>query len=179
MIGRPDIVITIRPEHPNDFDALRDFVRTAFATAARSDGDESAFVDRLRASEAYIPELALIAEADGRMLGHVVLTRIFIERDTDGPIPALMLAPLSVLAEERKRGIGGELVREVVARAEALGHRVVVLVGSPAYYGRFGFVPASNFGLVNTNGYEDWAFQVLEIVPGTLTATGGRVTFPS
>lgn len=144
----------IRAERPEEFARIHDLVKDAFATARVSDGDEQNFVDRLRKSDGYIPELALVAEEGGELVGHVMLTRLPYEPHPDDTAwkdfsvedaAFLLLAPLCVREDKRNKGLGVRLVREVLAKAHALGYSAVILVGDAGYYGRMGFVPVSDF----------------------------------
>jgi putative acetyltransferase len=169
--------VRIRPEKPSEFAAIYAFVKTAFATARRSDGDEQDFVDRLRARGGYIPELALVAEDEGRLIAHLMLTRLSVAT-TSGPRPALLLAPVSVAAERRNEGVGTRLVDEAVRRATKRGHAAVFVVGDPSYYGRFGFVPSVQFGIVNTSGIGEAYVMALPLAPGGLRDAAGVVSLP-
>lgn len=166
----------IRPENKKDHQAIYDLVQSAFKTAKVSNGDEQNFLSRLRESENYIPELALVAEEEGKLIGHVMLTRTTIETD-DGAFGLLLLAPLSVVLDRRGKGLGGGLLENVCARAKDMGHRAVALVGDPAYYQRFGFKTAIAFGIENTNGIPNQYVMVRELVPEALTRMKGGITF--
>ncbi|SER52430.1 putative acetyltransferase [Lentzea xinjiangensis] len=132
----------IRRETPADIDAIRTVTNLAFAR-----GLEAELVDQLRADEGWIPELSLVAD---EVLGHVVCTRGYV-----GQVAALGLGPLSVLPSHQRRGVGKALMHAVLGAAEALGERAVVLLGDPGYYSRFGFRPASEFGI--TPPVAEWA----------------------
>lgn len=140
----------IRPETPSDVPAIRAVTAAAFAAAEHSappveeDGvpGEATLVGWLRADPGWIPELSLVADEDGTVVGHVVCTRGSL-----GGQPALGLGPLSVLPSHQGTGVGSALVDAVLAAADRRGEAVVVLLGEPAYYGRFGFVPASSLGI--------------------------------
>lgn len=165
--------MTIRPERPEEFPAIYRLIEEAFRTAKVSDGKEQDFTDRLRAGGGYIPSLALVAEEETRLVGHTMLTRTALRDGT----PVLLLAPLSVVSDRRGRGIGEALVREALRRARDLGEETVVLVGDPAYYGRFGFRQSTELGIRNTNGIPDRYVQVLELVPGPLADKDTTITF--
>ena len=168
--------IAIRPEMPVEFAEIHALVKTAFETAAVSNGDEQNFVDRLRASPDYLPDLALVAIEGDVVAGHVMLTRTTIDT-ASGPRGILLLAPLAVERTHRRRGVGTRLTREVLTRARAAGFDAVALVGDPAYYGRFGFRPSTDFGVENTQGIPGQYVQMAELVPGALAGTRAAITF--
>lgn len=97
--------LVIRPEREHDFDEIRSIVKTAFAGAEHSDGDEHNLIDRLRRSDEYIPELSLIAEVNGKIVGYAMFSLINI-----GIAKAIALAPLAVLPGFQGLGIGRELM---------------------------------------------------------------------
>jgi putative acetyltransferase len=171
-----DTTIAIRPERPSDFAEIHTFVRTAFETAKVADGNEQCFVDRLRASGGYLPDLALVATDGDRIVGHVMATRTAIDTPA-GRREILLFAPLAVAADHRRKGLGARLTREVLERGRAAGFDAVTLVGDPAYYGRFGFRPASDFAVDNTNGIPGQYVQMLELVPGALAGVSGTITY--
>jgi putative acetyltransferase len=107
---------------------------------------EAEIVAAVRASDLYVPELSLVAEDDetGELIGQVLLSYADLE---GGGRRILMLGPLAVSPPRQKQGIGSLLVRESLARAEAMGEPLVVLLGHPGYYPRFGFRPSSELGI--------------------------------
>lgn len=165
----------IRRERPEEFTQIYDLVKTAFETANVSNGDEQNFVNRLRAGSNYIPELALVAEEDGQLIGHIMLTNTVISGDVEFPI--LLLGPIAVVLEQRKRGVGTRLIEESFKVARELGHESVILVGDPAYYHRFGFRTAANFGIRNTNGIPDDYVMACELRLDALGGVDGAITF--
>lgn len=129
-------MIVLRPERPDDVDAIRTLTETAFKTAPYADGTEHIIIDRLRAAGALT--LSLVAEADGVVVGHVAFSPVMV---SDGSTDWYGLGPISVDPTRQGEGIGSKLVREGLAQLQALGASGCVLLGNPAYYGRFGFAP--------------------------------------
>jgi putative acetyltransferase len=106
--------------------------------AAFESETEGDLVDNIRASENFIPELALVAELDGEIVGHIMISSVdLMDGETRRKIHSM--APVAVAPRFQDRGIGGQLVRTATAKADALALPLVVLVGSPTYYRRFGF----------------------------------------
>jgi putative acetyltransferase len=128
---------TIRPEWGDDVaetDAISQVVAAAFDSTA-----EALLVERIRASGRHVPEASLVAEVDGRIIGHVMLSR-FALHDDDGSVREILgLSPLAVVPDWQRRGVGSALVEQAVAAADRTGAPLVVLEGSPDYYGRLGF----------------------------------------
>ena len=127
----------IRAEQPDDYDAIAEVVAAAFGSRA-----EAQLVEAIRASPHYVPELALVAELDGRIVGHVMISFTAI-RDEKTERWIAQLSPLAVAPHVHGQGIGSALVRAACAMADDRGEPVVVLEGNPVYYGRFGFEPAA------------------------------------
>ena len=125
----------VRPEREDDIDAIRALTERAFRTAPHADGTEHLIIDRLRAAGALT--LSLVAEEGGAVVGHVAFSPVSV---SDGSAGWYGLGPISVDPSRQGEGVGGRLVREGLARLEALGGAGCVLLGDPAYYGRFGFV---------------------------------------
>ena len=165
--------MTIRQAAPKDFDAIYSLVKTAFQTAKVSDGGEQDFVLKLR-KRLYIPELELVAEENGVLIGHIMLTGASI-RKNGGCFDTLIFAPLSVALEWRTKGIGAALVREALAKAAALGLSSAVLIGDPAYYKRFGFHSAAP---ISYPGVPKEYTLACELMPGALRNISGSITLP-
>ncbi len=132
--------MTIRPERPADYDRIAVVVAAAFGRE-----NEARLVGLLRDLPNYVPELALVAEEDGAVVGHIMISYVTLQGDEARQV--LSLAPVAVAPERQGEGIGGALIREAVARADALGEPLVVLQGHPAYYPRFGFERARPLGI--------------------------------
>ncbi len=133
----------IRKEEARDYDEIYKVIKTAFERAEHADGNEQNLVNALRESDAYISELSLVAEISGKIAGHILFTKATVGEQT-----VLTLAPLSVLPEYQRQGIGTSLIKEGHHIAKSLGYGYSVVLGSEKYYPRAGYVPADTFGII-------------------------------
>jgi putative acetyltransferase len=159
----------IRTETPADYEAVSIVNERAFNRS-----NEARLVETLRTSGQVI---SLVAEVDGRVVGHILFSPIVIETST-GPVPAISLAPMAVLPEFQKRGIGSALVRRGIEACRSLGHAVVIVLGHPDFYPRFGFVPARPQGIEPPFPAPDEAWMVQVLRPGALENLSGTVRYP-
>ena len=139
----------IRAETEADHDAIRGVVGAAFGSEV-----EVGLVEAIRASPEYVAEMALVAEVDGEIVGHVMISGATL-RTADGDRPIAMLSPLAVDPDHQGRGIGGALVRASTALAQHGAEPLVIVEGDPRYYSRFGFEYARPLGVEFT--LPDWA----------------------
>lgn len=152
-----------RTEQPSDFDSVYQVVKSAFKTAEHSDGNEQDLVNALRKSSAFVPELSLVSEINGKIVGHIMFTKLQIGEHT-----ALALAPLSVLPQYQRQGIGTSLIMEGHKIAQALGYSYSVVLGSEKYYPRVGYLPAETFGIqpcFEVPGENFMAYKLCEKAP--------------
>lgn len=158
----------VRAERSDDAAAVRAVHEAAFERAA-----EAVLVDALRARAR--PVVSLVAEVDGAIVGHVMLAPVALP---DHPDVRLMgLAPVGVLPAHQRRGVGSALVRAGLDESRRRGAGAVVVLGHPAYYPRFGFVPAARFGLGCEYDAPAEAFMALEIRSGHLAGVSGTVRY--
>ena len=159
-----------RPERPDDAPALRDLLVAAFPTPEEAD-----LVEALRADgEAWIEGLSWIAHADGdpRPVAQALLTRAHV-----GGEPVLALAPCAALPAQQRRGAGSAAIRAALAAAREQGENLVVVLGHAEYYPRFGFTPASGFGVTAPFDVPDEAFLALALAPERPTPRG-QIAYP-
>lgn len=109
----------------------------------------------LREDPAWIPQLSLVAVEDDHVVGHVLATEAHVGED-----PVLGLGPVSVAPDRQRSGTGSALMHALIGAADALGYPLIGLVGDPAFYGRFGFVPASGLGIDAPDASWGDVFQV-------------------
>jgi len=154
-------------------------VAAAFASPDTRVPAEVRLVEALRDSDAWLPELSVVAEVDGELVGYALLSRVRVQ---PGGTPALALGPVAVRPDRQRRGYGQDVVRAALDAATELGERLVLVLGNPVYYRRFGFVPAARFALTSPwSGLGDpWQALVLPPVDGSEAAVpDGEVTFPA
>lgn len=165
--------VVIRPEREADHPAIAEVVKAAFV---EHPDEVATFVERIRASEHFIPELALVAEDFSGVIAHVMLSWVAVE---GGSRPRILnLTPMSVRPDKQRIGVGARLIRDALGRAEEAGEPAVVVVGHPWYYPRFGFERASALGFVPPQPMLDDAFMVKRL-PGYTTDLAGRIVYPA
>lgn len=138
---------------------------------------EAQLVETLRDSNDFMPGLSVVAVQGQKIVGHILFSLVSIHTK-GGRVPALVLAPMAVAPAYQNRGIGSKLVRHGLKKCLNQGHKVVLVIGHPDYYPRFGFEPATRIGLTLPISVPDEAFMVLKLVPGALEGKHGRVRFP-
>lgn len=160
--------VLIRPEVTEDRDAIRRVNRDAFGGEA-----EANLVEALR-DLGYV-ELSLVAEHDGRVVGHLLFSEIRVIAGST-TLKALSLAPMAVLPEFQRSGIGTQLVEEGLQRCRESGHQIVLVLGHPEFYPKFGFAAELARPIESPFGGGD-AWMGLELRPGALQGVQGRVEF--
>jgi putative acetyltransferase len=161
--------ILIRAETAEDCASIRRVNELAFGRRNEVD-----LVDALR--ENAHPFVSLVATLDGEVVGHIFFSPVSVESEA-GAFTAMGLAPMSVLPEHQNQGIGSQLVREGVNECHRLGCEIVVVLGHPSYYPRFGFVPASLKGLRSEYDVPDEVLMVAELSEGALNGRSGLVKY--
>ncbi len=166
--------VTFRREEPADAREVEALVREAFWNRYAPGCDEHYLVHTLRQSPAFVPELDILAEADGRIIGSIFYARARILTDAGGELPVLTFGPLAVLPDYQGLGIGGRLIRHTQALARESGGNAILIYGDPAYYGRFGFVAAETYGIGTSQNRYLPALQAFELREGALAHAAGR-----
>lgn len=161
-------MLELRAERDGDESAIHALNRSAFATAAEAD-----LVATLR-REAN-PFISLVAEDDGDMLGHILFTAVGLAEHPR--VPVLGLAPMAVTPARQRQGLGSALVESGLGVCRQYGAMGVVVLGHPDFYRRFGFLPASHFGLHSSYPVPDDVFMALELQPEGLTGLNGLVSY--
>lgn len=162
-------MILVRAETTEDHDAIHRVNELAFGQRNEAD-----LVDALRVNAS--PYFSLVAVIDEQVVGHIFFSPVSIESENSA-FTAMGLAPMAVLPGYQNQGIGSQLVREGLKECRRLGHDIVVVLGHPEYYPRFGFVRGSLKGLRSEYDVRDEVFMVVELSEGALGGRRGLVKY--
>jgi predicted N-acetyltransferase YhbS/uncharacterized protein YdhG (YjbR/CyaY superfamily) len=174
--------VTLRLEKKSDRKTVEQITYRAFLNAPPTgddDGNEALLAQKLRGRNSFMPELNYVAELDGNVIGNIMYTRSKIIREyengTTHEWETLTFGPVSVLPKYQKQGVGSVLIIKTIETARALGHRAVLIYGYESYYPRFGFKPASEFGITTEDGKNFPAFMALPLYDDALDGVHGRL----
>ncbi|WP_368297951.1 GNAT family N-acetyltransferase [Cytobacillus firmus] len=169
--------IFIRQELPADCHSTEGMVKEAFLNEGYSDKTEHFLVKRIRNSDAFIPELFLVALTHAKEIaGHILLSKITIG-DGEKAADSLALAPVSVAPAYQGKGIGSQLIRTALYKAKEAGYQSVIVLGHKDYYPKFGFKPASLWNIQAPFEVPDEVFMALELTENALKNTAGVVHY--
>ncbi|MDY5059547.1 GNAT family N-acetyltransferase [Staphylococcus simulans] len=164
----------IRTEQPHDYQDVEQLIKAAFEPVEMSDQTEHLLVRRLRQSNAYVPELSLVALSDkDEIIGHIMLSQITVGSD----ILSLALAPLSVAPNYQRKGVGTKLVKEALEAARQRGYQSVVVLGDPTYYQRFGFELAMTYHVFGPMKEMEPYLMIKELKGNVLKNMSGEVHY--
>jgi len=158
----------IRTEAEQDREAVYALNRAAFESNAEAD-----LVDALRLQAD--PHISLVAEEAGEIVGHIMFSPATLSADSE--IRVMGLAPMAVIPGRQRQGIGSALVRNGLEACKKHGYQAVFVLGHPQYYPRFGFAPASRYGISPVYDVPDEVFMALELMPGALSAKAGKMYY--
>ena len=165
--------IKIRKEEENDFLDVYELNRNAFEQET-----EPKLVDLLRKSNAFIPELSVVATIDKKVVGHILFTKIKIKENNGNEFDSLALAPMAVRPDLQNMSIGGQLIRYGLDKAKELGHKSVIVLGHENYYPKFGFLPAEKWKIKAPFDVPANVFMGIELVENGLAGISGTVQYP-
>lgn len=162
---------TIRTEEKNDNEQIYDVNKLAFQQE-----DESKLIEKIRKGKNFIPELSIVAEIDNRIVGHILFSKIKIIGDSG--YESLALAPMAVIPEFQRRGIGSDLIKNGLDKAKKLGFDSIIVLGHKEYYPKFGFQRASKWGIKCPFEVLDEVFMAIELTEKALEGKAGIVEYP-
>lgn len=173
--------LIIRIETPADYAAAENLTREAFWNVYRPGCTEHYILHRFRGRPEFVPELSLVMELDGRLVGHVMYARSEIRSGDGRVIPVMTFGPISIAPEVQRQGYGTVLLRESMRRAELLGAGAIAIEGNIGFYGKSGFVTASTRGIHYAAEPQDAEvpyFLICELKPGFLAGVTGTYQDP-
>lgn len=166
--------VQVRQERINEIREIYEINRLAFGQES-----EARLVNLLRKSEAFIPELSMVAKTSNKLVGYILFSKIHVIDDLSNRHESLALAPVAVIPEFQGNGIGKQLIVKGLSKAGELNYKSVIVLGHKHYYPRFGFVEADKWNIrapfeISSNG----AFMALELIPEGLNGISGIVKYP-
>ncbi|MGG2066948.1 GNAT family N-acetyltransferase [Bacillus sp. S14(2024)] len=169
--------ILIQQELIEDYNKTEEIVKRAFFNEEFSDKKEHILVNRIRKSDAFIPDLSLVAfNQDKDIIGHILLSKIKIV-DGDHAVDSLALAPVAVVPEQQKKGIGSHLIHAALKKAKELGYRSVIVLGHKEYYPKFGFQPTNLWNIQAPFDVPAEIYMALELTDNALENVKGIVHY--
>ena len=165
--------LKIRPETPADYPAITQVNDLAFGQPS-----EGKLVEKLRKNSKFIPELSLVAEINGKIAGYILFFPVVIKLENREEKETISLAPVAVLPEFQRKGIGSKLIQEGIKACQQLGYDSIMVLGHPEYYLKFGFKQANMWGIKDPFGAPAEAFMALELKEGALEGACGVVIYP-
>ncbi|RKR08673.1 putative N-acetyltransferase YhbS [Flavobacterium sp. 90] len=168
--------IKLRRENEKDHKSVFQLIEKAFENEEYSDHKEQFLVERLRKSDAFIPELSIVAEVGNEIVGHILLTKLEIKNDTTS-FESLALAPVSVLPEFQGKGIGSKLILYSHKIAKELGYKSIILLGHQDYYPRFGYELTNKYGIEMPFDVPAENCMVIALTENGLSGVNGKVVY--
>ena len=164
--------IIIRQENPNDYTDVYAVNKQAF-----EEEEEAKLVEMLRRSNAFIPELSLVATIDDNVVGHILFTKIKIIDKDKNEHESLALAPMAVKSNFQRSGIGGILIKKGLDKAREMNFKSIIVLGHDRYYPKFGFEPTTKWNITCPYDVPENVFMGLELVEGGLKNVTGMVKY--
>ncbi len=167
------VYLSIRPETESDYEAITEVNELAFGQPA-----EGKLVENLRKNPRFITRLSLVAEINEKVVGHILFFPVKIESVLGDQKAIISLAPMAVLPEFQKKGIGGELIKQGLESCYELGYDSVIVLGHPEYYPKFGFRQAHIWNIKDPFNAPAEAYMAIELKKGALDNISGVVEYP-
>lgn len=170
--------LIIRRETKQDYRAVENLVRESFWNVYRPGCTEHYVLHCLRDDPAFVPELDLVMELDGELIGQIVYVRSHILCSDGKELPILTFGPISIAPKFKRQGYGKQLLDASLAMAQKLGAGAIAITGNIDFYGKSGFLPAKGKGICYADDPEADYFLIKELIPGFLDDVTGTYTDP-
>ena len=169
----------IRTETPADYRAVETLTREAFWNVYRPGCLEHYVLHQFRGQPDFVPELDLVLEAEGALIGHVMYVRSAIQTDDGRTLPIMTFGPISIAPKRKRQGYGTVLLRHSMELAREMGAGALAITGNLGFYGKSGFVVAKTRGIQYADDPDADYFLVAELEPGFLTGVSGTYRDPA
>jgi len=163
--------ILIRKEAKKDYNDIFYVNKLAFGQE-----EESRLVNKIRNGNNFIPDLSLVAETDGKIIGHILFSKIEISGSSK--FNSLALAPMAVVPEFQRKGVGSKLIEAGISKAKEFNFESIIVLGHKDYYPRFGFQKASKWNIKCPFKVPDEAFMAMELYENALNNKSGTIIYP-
>lgn len=160
--------ILIRQEQESDYKTVEAITRKAFYNIYVPGCFEHYLAHIMRSHEDFLPELDLVLEADGQIIGNIMYTTCRLTDETGHEREALSFGPVSILPEYQRKGYGKKLIEYSFQQAIALGYDAIVIFGDPCNYVSRGFKSCKKYNVCLEDDVYPTAMLVKELIPGTL-----------
>ncbi|EDR30079.1 hypothetical protein, conserved [Entamoeba dispar SAW760] len=168
----------IREEQPSDYNEIYLLVQNAFKTTEHSSGTEQDIVIKIRESNNYIKNLSLVGILQGKIIGHIMVSKISIVNNQN-TYNSYAIAPLSIAPDQQRKGYGSQLMKEVISRAQKLGLTHLTLFGDDQFYHRFGFETSTKYGIKTDIPCDEKNCMVIQLQEQGLIGIKGIIKYPN
>jgi len=166
--------ITFRTTFQAEYRIVEELTREAFWDIYTPKSDEHYLVHIIRQSKDYIPELDIVAELNGEIIGHIIYTPSAVVASDGTVFPTVTFGPVSIKPKFQNKGFGSALIRYSLEHARKLGHKAVIIFGDPKYYERFGFYNCKEKSITDSEGRFPYPMVVLELLENALEGISGK-----
>mgnify|MGYP003314308590 CR=1 FL=1 len=163
----------IRQEHKKDYRVVEELVREAFWNVYRPGCQEHYVLHCFRSAKDYVPELALVMEVEGNIIGQIMFVRTELELEDGKTLPIMTFGPISIATQYKRQGYGLALLNFALTKAQEMGVGAVAMAGDIDFYGKAGFVPAKNLGIHYADDWDADYFLAKELQTGFLDGVKG------
>jgi len=170
--------IIIRNETPADYRIVENLTREAFWNVYRPGCLEHYVLHTFRTDPAFVPELDLVMERNGEIIGHVMYVRSVIKTDDGREIPIMTFGPISIAPKYKRRGYGKKLLDYSMEKAREMGAGALAIAGNIDFYGKSGFVVSKTRGVRYKDDPDADYFLIVELEPGFLNGISGTYKDP-
>ncbi len=170
-------MITLRTIQPSDYQSVEKLIFNAFVNTKEGYGNEAELAANLRKDPTYRSYFEVVTLKNNTIVGHGLLSEVYVFSDDKVLVTGLCLAPLAVLPKEQKQGIGAKILKELEARAKNKGYQFINILGHPDYYSKFNYKLASRYGIYPPFPVPDNSYFIKELHGKSLANVQGTIHY--